>query len=182
MDGISFARQVKANKEWSWIPFITVTALANEEDKIYTLQIGVDDYLYKPFNPQELKVRMKNLLRNQHQREGEQDAELSFDEELLQRLQKLVIERINDSNLSTIDLANSASMSERNLRRYMKKLSGLTPIQFIQEVRLIRALELLERKKYKTLKEVAGAVGITRTSHFSELFERRFGKRPSGYL
>lgn len=181
MDGISFAKAVKATEAWAGIPFISVTALANESDKVYTLQIGVDDYLYKPFNPEELKVRVKNLLINQQER-GAAPEEPGFDDALVQQLQVLVKDRIADNQLSATDLAAEANMSDRNLRRYLKHLTGLTPIQFIQELRLMKALSLLERKQYKTLKEVAHAVGIQRTSHFSDLFERRFGKRPQEYL
>lgn len=181
MDGIAFAKKVKTHKNWMDIPFITVTALANEEDKVYTLQIGVDDYLYKPFNPAELKVRVKNLLENQQKRQ-EVEPEPGFNDALVKQLQELVNSRISDNQLNAADLASTANMSDRNLRRYLKKLTGLTPIQFIQELRMLQALTLLERKKYKTLKEVSNAVGITRTSHFSDLFERRFGKRPQEYL
>jgi len=181
MDGISFAQEVKNQPECAGIPFITVTALANEEDKVFTLQIGVDDYLYKPFNPEELKVRVKNLLGN-YQKRKEADPEPGFDNELVIKLRELVNSKIKDGNLSASSLADEANMSDRNLRRHLKSITGLTPIQFIHEIRLIRALELLERKKYRTLNEVSNAVGINRTSHFSELFERRFGKRPSEYL
>ena len=181
MDGISLAKSVKAHETWSDIPFITVTALANEEDKLYTLQIGVDDYLYKPFNPAELKVRVSNLLQN-HRERKEATPEPGYDDAVVQQLQELVNSRISDRSLNASALASAANMSDRNLRRYLKKLTGLTPIQFIQELRLVHGLNLLERKKHKTLKEVTHAVGMTRTSHFSDLFERRFGKRPQAYL
>lgn len=181
MDGISLAKKVKENQEWADLPFLTVTALANEEDKIYTLRIGVDDYIYKPFNPQELKVRLDNLLTNRKHRTEESSTD-GFDDQTLKQLRSLVETHLHQSDFSVGEMAEAVHMSERNLRRYLKKLTGLSPIQFVHEIKLMQALEMLERKKYPTLKEVAYAVGFTRTSHFSKLFERRFGKRPSEYL
>ncbi|MCB0376693.1 MAG: response regulator, partial [Sinomicrobium sp.] len=64
MDGITLAKMLKKDEILKNIPFITLTARAGESDKIATLRIGIDDYLSKPFNAEELEARAANLIRN----------------------------------------------------------------------------------------------------------------------
>ena len=63
MDGIEFAKRLRANSETKSIPIIMLTAKADEENKIKGLNVGADDYLTKPFSPRELIARIKALLR-----------------------------------------------------------------------------------------------------------------------
>lgn len=110
------------------------------------------------------------------------EEEISYEDQMLQQLEKITKAQLNSGLLSVSYLADQVSLSESQLRRKLTKATGLTPLQFIQEIRLQRARTLLERKVYPTLNEVAGAVGFERTSHFSMLFDRRFGKKPADYL
>jgi two-component system, OmpR family, phosphate regulon response regulator OmpR len=59
-NGISLARDIKAI---SHVPICMLTALADAEHRIEGLEAGVDDYLPKPFEPRELLLRLKNILR-----------------------------------------------------------------------------------------------------------------------
>ena len=63
MDGIEFAKRLRANSETKSIPIIMLTAKADEDNKIKGLNVGADDYLTKPFSPRELIARIKALLR-----------------------------------------------------------------------------------------------------------------------
>jgi len=63
MDGIEFAKRLKANSETKSIPIIMLTAKADEGNKIKGLDVGADDYLTKPFSPRELIARIKTILR-----------------------------------------------------------------------------------------------------------------------
>jgi DNA-binding response OmpR family regulator len=58
-DGLVLARQVRAR---SSIPIIVVTARKDQKDRLAALEIGADDYLTKPFDPEELVLRIRNLL------------------------------------------------------------------------------------------------------------------------
>ena len=58
--GLSLARDLKATRP---VPILMLTALANPEDRIAGLETGVDDYLAKPFEPRELLLRVKIILR-----------------------------------------------------------------------------------------------------------------------
>ena len=58
-DGIDLIKIIKENKN---IPVIMLTALGESENRIQGLQYGADDYLSKPFEPEELYLRIKKLL------------------------------------------------------------------------------------------------------------------------
>lgn len=53
-------------------PFLFITAKTSEQDKIYGLSLGADDFIAKPFSPRELVLRVHNILRRIH-RGGETD-------------------------------------------------------------------------------------------------------------
>ena len=63
MDGIEFAKRLRANSATKSIPIIMLTAKSDEDNKIKGLNVGTDDYLTKPFSPRELVARIKALLR-----------------------------------------------------------------------------------------------------------------------
>jgi two-component system phosphate regulon response regulator PhoB len=63
MNGIEFAKRLRANSATKSIPIIMLTAKSNEDNKIEGLNEGVDDYLTKPFSPRELVARIKALIR-----------------------------------------------------------------------------------------------------------------------
>ncbi|HEX2839873.1 response regulator transcription factor [Hyphomicrobium sp.] len=60
ISGLELARQIKAVRD---IPICMLTARAEPEHRIEGLEIGVDDYVPKPFEPRELLLRLKNILR-----------------------------------------------------------------------------------------------------------------------
>jgi two-component system, OmpR family, phosphate regulon response regulator OmpR len=66
-DGLSLARSLKAI---STIPICMLTARAEPEDRINGLEIGVDDYVAKPFEPRELLLRLQNILRRGQPQQG----------------------------------------------------------------------------------------------------------------
>jgi CheY-like chemotaxis protein len=64
MDGFELLDNIKSEPRFRDIPVIMLTARSAEEDKLHALTLGVDDYLTKPFNLEELLVRTKNILEN----------------------------------------------------------------------------------------------------------------------
>lgn len=59
MDGWQFCKEVrKASK----VPIIMLTARSEEYDKLFGFELGVDDYMVKPFSPRELNARVKAIL------------------------------------------------------------------------------------------------------------------------
>lgn len=66
VDGYTVAKRVRENPETKDIPILMLTAMGQLEDKVKGFDIGVDDYLVKPFEMEELKVRVRALLKRAH--------------------------------------------------------------------------------------------------------------------
>jgi len=63
VDGLEVCRIVRGNDATAAIPIIMLTARAEESERIVGLELGADDYLAKPFSPNELVARVRALLR-----------------------------------------------------------------------------------------------------------------------
>ena len=66
VDGYTVAKYIRENSSTKDIPILMLTALGMLDDKIKGFDIGVDDYLVKPFEIEELKVRVRALLKRTH--------------------------------------------------------------------------------------------------------------------
>lgn len=76
MDGLSVLKRVR---QQSGTPVLMLTALGNEQDRIEGLRLGADDYLAKPFNMEELTLRVEAILRRyQHAIKPQQDSTPSY--------------------------------------------------------------------------------------------------------
>ena len=63
VDGFTVAQRIRKNEETKDIPILMLTALSQVNDKVKGFNIGVDDYLVKPFETDELYVRVRALLK-----------------------------------------------------------------------------------------------------------------------
>lgn len=61
--GLRLLSKIRADRQFSMLPVIMLTAKSMEEDKIAGLDSGADDYVTKPFSPRELTARVNALLR-----------------------------------------------------------------------------------------------------------------------
>ena len=102
--------------------------------------------------------------------------------EFLDRLETVSRERIGDSRFNLPFLATELAVSERQLHRKVRRLTNLTPNAYVQEIRLQIALELLEKKELSTVSQICYSIGFKNPSYFTQLFFKRFGKKPSSYL
>jgi DNA-binding response OmpR family regulator len=66
VDGLEICRVVRSSEKTSATPIIMLTARAEESERIVGLEIGADDYIAKPFSPNELVARVRALLRRAH--------------------------------------------------------------------------------------------------------------------
>lgn len=191
MDGEEFVATLKRTDTLKKIPVIMLTALAASDRQVALLRLGVDDYMVKPFNAEELQARVYNLLNNYAARKdfvaqpaepGDIPAEGPEAEEFRQKVTEFVLGRLKRSDVSVNDLAYELSMSERHLHRTAKSLTGYSPSQLIKEVKLQKAYQLLQSGEINKIDDVARRVGFEKASYFSQQFFERFGKRPSAFL
>ncbi len=183
MDGITLKEKLREFQDFDGVPFIFLTAKSLDEHILEGLRLGVDDYITKPFNNDELLVRVENVLNNRAVRLSARDQGpsegIQSEEGIIQRVHQFILENIDDSSLAVPQIAREMGYSERQLRRRLKAETGLTPVEFILEIRLLKARDLIERKHVQTVSEAQYEVGIESASYFSSVFARRFGKNPS---
>jgi len=74
MSGLEVCRALRADPRTEAVPIIMVTARGDEPDRIIGLDLGADDYLAKPFSPNELVARIRALQRRSRFTEQEPDA------------------------------------------------------------------------------------------------------------
>ena len=63
IDGFEVARRLRSNQRTQDIPIIFLTEKREREDRMHGLELGADDYITKPFDIQELRLRVRNSLR-----------------------------------------------------------------------------------------------------------------------
>lgn len=190
MNGFQFCSEIKKDERTSHIPLILLTAKASGENKIEGLETGADDYLTKPFDYRELKVRINNLIEQRKKlqekfRKGvtinPRDITVtSIDEKLVQKAVNVVENNISDPNFDTSLMAKEVGISRMLLNTKLKALTGLPTGEFIRTLRLKRAAQLLEQG-YGNVTEVAYEVGFQSLSYFAKSFREQFGKTPSQY-
>jgi len=67
VDGYTVAQRIRQNESLKNVPILMLTALSQLNDKVKGFDLGVDDYLVKPFEMEELKVRVRALLKRSNQ-------------------------------------------------------------------------------------------------------------------
>ncbi|MDO8678597.1 MAG: response regulator transcription factor [Acidobacteriota bacterium] len=77
LDGLQLCRAIRGDATMAAIPVIMVTAKGEESDRIVGLELGADDYITKPFSPNEVVARVRALLRRAH-RPSPTDSRLTY--------------------------------------------------------------------------------------------------------
>lgn len=190
MDGVALCRRLRADDALRAVPVILLTARADEESRLEGLGAGADDYLAKPFNPAELRLRAENLIEvRRHLRRrfsGEvvvqptQVTVPSADAAFLETVRAAVEARLDDPDFTVEDLAETVHLSRRQLHRRLRALSGLSSVAFIRLMRLERAAQLLEQHA-GSVADVAFAVGFQDANYFARVFRQAYGVPPSAY-
>ncbi|QNF33877.1 tetratricopeptide repeat protein [Adhaeribacter swui] len=191
MDGMALCHHVKTDERTSHIPVILLTALATPESKLQGLETGADDYLTKPFNPQELQIRVRNLVESRRKLRERFGKEIwvkpqeitvsSVDEKFLEKAIKVVEENLSDSDFGAEEFSREIGMSRMQLHRKLTALTGQSTSDFLRSMRLKRAAQLLQARA-GNVSEVAFEVGFNSLSYFSKCFKEQFQVQPNEYL
>ena len=190
MDGIEFCNKVKSNPEISHIPVILMTALASVENKLTGYKVGADDYITKPFEPELLKIRVRNILRNiEKTKTGFRNnlnvtaGELTIskiDEDFMHQVVELLDKNIDNPEFDIEIFSRNIGVSSSQLYRKIKSITGLSPNEFIRTYRLKRAAHLIKESNLN-ISEIAYKVGFNDALYFSKCFKKQFGTAPSSY-
>jgi DNA-binding response OmpR family regulator len=190
LDGLTLCQRLKKHFTTAHIPVVLLTARAAPEDKIEGLLTGADDYIVKPFNHQELHIRvgklvedrkrLRELFRREILLQPESISLASADEVFLQKVTGTVEQFLADQDFDVERLGQEVGMSRTQLYRKLFALTGQAPSDFIRTLRLKRAAALLTQK-VGNVAEVAYRVGFKEPSYFSRCFTQAYGCPPSQY-
>jgi DNA-binding response OmpR family regulator len=191
IDGFELCRRLKGDLSTSHVPVILLTARVELESRLEGLEQGADDYLAKPFDARELRVRIANLVAMRRKLQARYASQVvtldleampvtSADERFLHRCRAVVEEHLDNEDFTVETFAREVGLSRAQLHRKLKALIDLAPRDFLRTQRLQRAAHLL-RSRYGNVTEVAYAVGFKSLSHFARSFREQFGVSPSSY-
>ena len=191
MNGYELCAAIKSDPLTNHIPLILLTARAGDEDRYQGLQTGADAYVPKPFNPRELKLRVRKLLEQRRllqekfsrrllDESPSAPVALSGDEQFIEQATRIVLEHLEDAAFNVQAFASEMALSRMQLHRKIKALTGKSTTEFIRVIRLREAAALLE-KKSGNVSEVAFAVGFNNLSYFVRSFQKQYGVSPSQY-
>jgi len=190
MDGFRLCEKLKTDERTSHIPIILLTAKAASQDKIEGYDTGADDYIVKPFEPEEVKARIRNLIEqrkrlHEHFRkhglfEIEEEKITPVDQKFLQKTVAVITEHMSDAAFGVETLASEVAVSRSFLLKKMDALIGEPPSELIKRTRLNKAAQLIE-DNYGNISEIALEVGFNNPSYFGECFKKHFGCTPSQY-
>ncbi len=192
-DGFECSREIRENKRTFHIPVIFLTAKAEDADRLKSLQIGVDDYIMKPFNPEFLKEKVKALIEQRDLLRKLYAKTLMLDEEVLEssedvqdvfmpKMLQIIEENLSNRNFTIKVLTDKLNMSQPTLYRKVKQKTGLSIIEVIHGVRMSKAASIIMSRRYSSLTEVAEMVGYDSMISFRKQFVAQFGVLPSKYM
>jgi signal transduction histidine kinase/DNA-binding response OmpR family regulator len=197
MDGYELSKKLMNDERTSHIPIILLTALASKEKRIEGLETGADDFITKPFDMDELLIRIKNLI-EQRKRLGmllekkirkspgsgfidfEDSAITSMDQQFLLKVIAILKEQYSDPQFGAKEFCHQIGLSAAQLNRKLKALTGQTTGESILAFRLNKALEMI-KKQSATIAEIAYDVGFNSPSYFTKCFRNYFGKPPTEF-
>ena len=190
MDGYKFCKKIKTNEKTNHIPIILLTAKASTEDKLEGLELGADDYLIKPFNPEELKLRVRNLIKIREELRRKFSSQMvlkpaevivpSSQVQFMEKLKDIIESNLEDENFGVDKLSDEMGMSRSQLHRKLKAITNQSSTEFIRNFRLQRAAQLILQDA-GSMSEIAYKVGFNSQAYFNKSFQELFGCSPSQY-
>lgn len=188
-DGLSVCRELKQNPVTSHIPIVLLSAKVDPESRIAGLESGADVYMLKPFEKQELRIQLHNLLEQRqdfHRRyadptiepEKAPDARPSREDQFVIRARAIVHEHLDDSEFSVTHFCRAIFLSRTQLHKKLTALTGLSASHFIRQIRLYTAQQMVKTSDL-TITDIAYKVGFTDPNYFTRCYTQEFGEAPT---
>lgn len=149
MDGYQLARALRSSPRTEFIPIVFLTAKGERKDRLAGIRTGVDAYLVKPFDPEELIAVVANLLARAERTSAElarlvstarglesQPAGLAFDEDFTPtetRVARLVAEGLSNKEIAT-ELGSSVRTVEGHISNILSKKGWSNRVEIARHV------------------------------------------------
>ena len=206
IDGYEMCRQIRADELLNHIPIIIVTARSSDKDRLEALAVGADAFLVKPFNNEELKALVENLLNSRQLLREKFQVKLNspIDEPVLEpmientlqsptiavisqkntafieKVKAVISKNIDNSDMNSTFIADKMNLSQRQLNRKVKSVIGIDTASYIREVRISVAKDMLINTD-DPVTEIAEKCGFDSSSYFSKIFKQETHCTPTEY-
>ncbi|GJM34947.1 MAG: hybrid sensor histidine kinase/response regulator [Saprospiraceae bacterium] len=196
-NGYEVCDTLKNDEKTSHIPIILLTAKADASSRLTGLKTGADAYLSKPFDREELLIRLENLLEVRRklkaryknlahaspldEKEGHLAEEAPLEDAFLLKARQIVEDNLGNNQFSIEQFCQKMAMSRMQLHRKLSALTDQSASHFIRGIRLQQSKVLLRQSLDVTISEVAYEVGFNDPKYFSRVFTEEFGVSPSAF-
>jgi signal transduction histidine kinase/DNA-binding response OmpR family regulator/ligand-binding sensor domain-containing protein len=201
MDGFEMTQNLRLDERTSHIPIIMLTAKADLDSKLEGIEYGAEVYLEKPFNVDELLLRVRKLLDQRiilqkayatklglstiSDEIKDKEDEPSYDDIVVPQLENEFVKKVtleieaqlSNESFGVEQLANNLFMSYSQVQRKLNAIIGISPNQFIRQIRLQKAKDLLSTTD-DTILNISTKCGFNDPSYFAKVFKQAFGLNP----
>lgn len=191
LNGIELTQRLKAHPATGHIPVLLLTAKSDQRAVNEGLAAGADDYMAKPFNSDELLLRLANIVKQREiwrkkmaQLDLPKVAEQTLnkvDRSFLEQVAQVLEREYTNPNFNVEDLAEAVALSKTHLNRKLNALMGQSAVKMIQNHRLVEARKMLLQKE-GNVSEIAFACGFNSAAYFVKCFKAKYNETPGQLL
>lgn len=190
-NGCELCREVRMSALLNHVPVVVVTARDEAADRIRCFEAGADAYITKPFNSEELMLRVEKLLQQRRLlREKyakallddsvEQIDTTAADQKFMAQLHQILQANMGDAALGSTLIAEKMFISQRQLNRKVKMLTNVDTATYIREFRILFAKQMLKNTD-SSITDIYVQCGFESPSYFSKIFKQSVGMTPTEY-
>ena len=190
VDGIEMCKMLQKNEQTKHIPIVLLTAKNSTRSKILGLESGAIEFINKPFNTNELLLKINNIivstehiisnLKKEIINNPDINVSKSNDDLFLENLITAINSKIEDPNFRVEDLSEALNMSYSALYRKCQALTGEGLVELVRLLRLKKAAIVIAKYGY-SISEAAYISGFNDPKYFSKCFKKQFGKTPNTF-
>lgn len=191
MNGFDLCREIRNSIVLNHIPIIIITAKSEDMDRVQGIEAGADAYLLKPFNTDELYVRIAKLLEQRrilrekyshalHNNCTETVKLFPADQVFIDRLTDIIYSQISDTSLNSDKIAEKMCMSKSQLNRKVRVITDNNTTVYITHIRMEKAKRMLSSNDMP-IGDIAIQCGFEDVGYFGRVFKQTFRMTPSQY-
>lgn len=205
MDGYQFTQAIRSHDMTNHIPLILLTARSDRESKLKGWEEKADEYLTKPFDVDELLIRINNLLEIRELLRSrfaqtlfgkpfdspiktiltpkpttKKSVQEQKQQQFLASLDQVLKKCYGNQDVAMKQIAKDVAMSERQLYRKLQAIVNMSLSEYLKRFRLEKACQFLSEGKAASF--VSLEVGFSSHSYFGKCFKAQYGCTPSEYL
>ena len=189
-NGFDLCREIRSAPLLNHIPVIIISARNNETDQLEGIKCGADAFIRKPFNADELQLRVEQLLKSRntmkekyhriHINDDINEINSTVNINFLRQATDIIHREMKNPEFSPKMLSEELAISVSQLNKKLNSVTGSPSSAYILQVKLTHAKKILASQN-RTIGEVAAECGIYDVNYFSRVFKKHTGITPTQY-